>query len=352
MKLRKMICLLLALCLAVACAPALAAPTRDTQAVEVTLDEKLLSLTELMVNAVILQGFPVAPGNHGPIFEGLEQDAVPSEALAKCVLAWGIQNGILPYGGEIGETITLKSTDAKDLLNRVFTQDGYALPAELELWNQRFAAYCAYGVHIYSAEFDGTDVNVKCDVYSVKNADFRDSAENVPEDALVWEYNAQLSLRFAPDTPFGYTVNSVAFSPAYRNGDLSGWAAVENTEYEYSFNLPASLGAADETPAHRVWQSADGSVTLTLDAQEKAMPFDQAVAQYMGAHPGAKLIQERDFCRFCVFGEGSFTMVCASENLSWTYTLTLTFPAERQAEYALYAEILRNSLSVWGVSNG
>ena len=31
---------------------------------------------------------------------------------------------------------------------------------------------------------------------------------------------------------------------------------------------------------------------------------------------------------------------------------TLTFPAERQAEFTLYAEFIRNSMIVWGLSNG
>ena len=58
MNAKKLSALLLALCLALAAVPGLAAPTRDIKALEVTVDEKLTALAELAVNAAILQGKP------------------------------------------------------------------------------------------------------------------------------------------------------------------------------------------------------------------------------------------------------------------------------------------------------
>lgn len=364
MKIRKLVALCMALCLITACVPALAAPTRDAQAMEVTVEERLQSLTELVVNAAILQGMPAELGG-APRFSGLAQGAAPSDSLAACVLAWGIWSGFLPFQGttEGQETIRLNQEEAQALIGRVFTT-GYSVPALAQprtgagTWyangelNMQFASMVNYGAYIYSAEYDGSDVKVLCDVFSVKNSNFHQSAEDVAENELEWRYNAALSLRFAPETAFGYTVNAFSFSPAYQNGDLAKWKPFENTEYEYSLNLPVSLGVADAAPARRSWQSADGKVTLTVEAKAEAQSLEQAAARYLAAHPGVSLIRESEFSRFCDVEKGRVTMVVASEALSWTYTLTFTFPEERQAEYELYAEILRNSLSIWGVSNG
>lgn len=373
MKIRKLFALMLALCLALSCAPGLAAPTRDTKAVEVTMDEKLLSLTELVVNAAILQVTPAEPGKTVSI-PGLEKGETPSDLLVASVMAWGTSAGTLPYAKEITdqETVPLRVSAANSLYARVFTNGAYAFKEnqtaeeiqqvkadnKMRTWyagdelNVAYAKQCKYGAYIYSAEFDGTDVSVLCDVYAVTDAADQQSAENVPEDQLTWLYNAEISLCYNPEKAFGYTLNSFSFSPVYQDGDLSKWTETENTEYEYSLNVPSTLGVADDSAAHRVWQSADGKVSLTVEAQKGAVAYDDALSKFLVAHPGIKLLQERDFCRFSAINEGSFVMMYASEELPWTYTITFTFPAERQAEYELYAEIIRNALSIWGISNG
>ena len=40
------------------------------------------------------------------------------------------------------------------------------------------------------------------------------------------------------------------------------------------------------------------------------------------------------------------------ESDSCAYRVTLTYPSERMEEYGLYAEIMRNSFTIWGLSNG
>ena len=57
---KKTFALLLALCLLLTAVPAFAAPTRDNKAAEITVDDNLTYLTELIVNAAILQGMPAA----------------------------------------------------------------------------------------------------------------------------------------------------------------------------------------------------------------------------------------------------------------------------------------------------
>ena len=372
MNMKKAFALLLALCLLLTAVPALAAPTRDAQAMEVTVDEKVTALTSLIVNAAILQGVPLNPAT-APVLPPLVKDELPSDLLVSCALAWGIKAGLLPYNAEIGDqdTIALTAEQAEELYRQIFTNSAYAFPTvagdALEAYkdehknctwyagdtlNVALVPLCNYGVYIYSATFDGTDAVIRCDVFTAKETEVQLSADEIPEDALVWECNAVVSLRSAPDAPFGYTVNGVSVSPFYQAGDLSQWTLFENEDMEYSVNLPAILGVSDDTAAYRVWQSADGQVSLTISVVEQKTALEEAEANYKKTYPDARIIKEQEFDRFSVVQEGSFTMVTTSEEAERLYMISFTFPAEYQAEYEFYAEIIRNSLSVWGLSNG
>ncbi len=371
MNAKKLFALLLALCLALAAVPGLAAPTRDIKALEVTVDEKLTALAELAVNAAILQETPAQPGA-ARIIPALEKGETPSDLLVSCALAWGIQAGILPYDlvAVDQEILALDAARAQELYEGIFTSPAYAFRQWTEeeaetlknensrTWytgkelNTAFAPLCHYGVYIYSAESDGTDVDVQCDVFTAKMTEVQQSAEELPEEALVWQCNACISLRSAPEKPFGYTVNGISISPFYEAGDLSQWKAFENEKMEYSVNLPGILGVSDETASYRVWKTGDGQATLTISTVDEQTFLEAAAATYQTAYPQAKIIQEPEFDRFSVMQEGSYTLVTTSEEMQRLVMVTFTFPAERQAEYAFYAEIIRNSLSLWGISNG
>ncbi len=372
MNAKKLVALLLALCLALAAVSGLAAPTRDIKTLEVTVDEKLTALAELAVNAAILQETPAQPGLARTI-PSLEMNETPSDLLVSCALAWGIQAGVLPYDMETDdqELLALDAVQAQEMYRGIFTSPAYAFRqwsdeevAALKnenlyrTWytgeelNMAFAPLCQYGVYIYSAEFDGTDVDMQCDVFTTNETEIWQSAEEIPEEALVWQCGARISLRSAPEKPFGYTVNAIWVSSFYEAGDLSQWRTFENEKMEYSVNLPGILGVADDTAAHRVWQTADGKATLTIVTSDEKTAFDEAVTSYQLVYPQAKINQEPEFERFSVMQEGSYTLVTTSEEMQRLVMVTFTFPAERQAEYAFYAEIIRNSLSLWGISNG
>lgn len=371
MNVKKCFALLLALCLALAAVPGLAAPTRDIKALDVAVDEKLTALAELAVNAAILQQTPAQPGAARTI-PALETGETPSDLLVSCALAWGIQAGVLPCDMEVGDQgiLALDIVQAQELYQGIFTSPAYAFRQWTEeeaaalknensrTWytgeelNMAFAPLCHYGVYIYSAEFDGTDVDALCDVFTAKETEVWQSAEEIPEEALVWQCSARISLRSAPEKPFGYTVNGISVSPFYEAGDLSQWKEFKNEEMEYSVNLPGILGVSDATASYRVWQTGDRKATLTISTVDEQTSLEAAVATYQTAYPQAKIIQEPEFERFSVMQEGRYTLVTTSEEMQRLVMVTFTFPAERQAEYAFYAEIIRNSLSLWGISNG
>ena len=206
------------------------------------------------------------------------------------------------------------------------------------------------GAYIYDATFDGTDVLVRCDLYYTEEEG--ENVDTVPETLLTWTNHAVLSLRPAPDAEFGYTVNGISLSPCYRDGNFGDWREVANEELEYSVSIPGSLETADEAPDHLVFKNIEGDVILTIDAKEDNLAYDQAMADFLGAHPGAKVKPEPLYDAFTLTEAGEFIMVVTGDDYPWTYTVTLTFPKERQAEYAFYAEIIRNSFGVWGLSHG
>lgn len=356
MNLRRVCSLLLVLCLLLALAPAaLAAPTRDTQRAEITLEPGMKTLVELVLGAAVLQDVPC-----------LEEGQAPSPALVEGVLALGLYTLALPYAGEdIWENkASLTDEEIAGLYRMVFTTGEYARPDALvspgiSLRENGLAFDLSslsenpvIGAHIYSTVFDGSVVTLDCDLFT-SYVETAQSAEDLPEDALTWLCNARVLLTYAPETPYGYTLNGFSLSETYLNGMLYDWKAVENTEFEYSVTLPSILGLAEDAPACMVWQTADGEATLTIEVTDAAeRGYDAALESFLKDADGLEVTQMREFSCFSAVGEGVYELHLAPEEINWAYTLVFHFPAQRQAEFTLYAEFIRNSLILWGVSNG
>ncbi len=344
---KNILALALALILALSAYPALAAPTRDIQVMEVTADEKLQTLVNIACAAIPEECY----GDEACVV--LEAGDAPGADLTAQAL-WA---AVLTTR----ETTWLSGAEAQSMYRQLFSQGAFE-PAALSespfvkmtedgLEVQNITEFIASSrAYIYSAEFDGTDVLVKCDLYAceVEGAD----VDVVSEALLTWTNNAEISLRFAPETEFGYTVNSIALSPYYRDGNFGHWCEVENWDLEYSVNIPGSLEIADETTDHWMFRNIEGDVTLTIEALENNLSYDQALAQFMQAHPGREVKQERLYDAFTSMDAGEFILVVTADDYPFTYTVTLTFPKERQAEFEFYAEIIRNSFGVWGLSRG
>ena len=347
MRKQKCIALLLALCLTAVNFPALAAPARELQAFEVAADEKL----ELLVN---IAAAAIPEECYGAdACEVLKKDQAPGEALTAQAL-WAAV--LLTQ-----ETTWISDEEAKQLYQQIFTNGAYdpaaltgdpfvtAKKVGLEV-NPAVRDIAMDGAYLYAAEFDGTDVLVQCDLYYTEEEG--EDVNTVPETLLTWTNHAVLSLRPAPETEFGYTVNGISLSPCYRDGNFGDWWEVVNEELEYSVCIPGSLETADENPDHLVFKNIEGDVNLTIDAREDNLTYDQAMADFLGAHPGAQVKPEPLYDAFTLTEAGEFIMVVTADEYPWTYTVTLTFPKERQAEYTFYAEIIRNSFGVWGLSHG
>lgn len=348
MKLRKMLALLLALCLMTPAA--LAAPARDAQLEEMTIDLGMQTLLELVLGAAVISDV-----------QGMEENLAPAQPLMEGILALGLQNGAL--AAENGK-MAFTQDQAAAVYASLFTSGEYApliqsalscftLKGEEMQFDLSFlSANPMIGVHIYSTAFDGEKVEALCDLYTYYDS-YAQSAQLLPEDAMSWLCHGEITLNYAPETAFGYTVDQFALSPVYLNGRLSDWQQIENTTYEYSVNLPSILGLASDDPARMAWQTADGMAEAEIRVHtDYTASFDETLNQFMLSNPGQTVTQQREFSQFFAVGEGSYTLWIIPEGLSWAYTISLSFPAERQAEFALYAEFIRNSMIVWGLSNG
>ena len=350
MKGKKIIALALALVLTLTAIPALAAPTRDIQAMEATADDKLQTLVNIACEAIPEECYGL---DSACIV--LEKDQAPNAYLTQQAL-WA---AVLLTR----ETTWISDEEANLLYRQIFTSGDYdaaaiagndllftaAKDGGLEIKPDVRDIGCS-GAYVYDVTFDGTDALVQCDLYlcEVEWADVNE----VSEALLTWTNHAELSLRFSPETEFGWTLNSIALSPSYRDGNFGDWWEVENWELEYSVNVPGSLELTDEATDHWVFKNTEGDVSLTIEAKKDNLSYDQALAAFMQAYPGRKVTQERLYDAFTSMEAGEFIMVVTADEYPITYTITLTFPKDRQAEYAFYAEIIRNSFGVWGLSNG
>ena len=356
---------ILALCVCLSLASAQAAPARDMRQADVEIDPGMRMLAETVLGAAVFTGV-----------QGLEENMAPAPSLAEAAFALGLYNLSLPHdGGDLMDSqAVLPGEEARAMYALLFCTGEYALPAQAsvagvtvsdgQLVFDLTALQTApmVGVHIYSARLEeapGQDadteqgtVELAADLYSYYG-DFSTDALDVPEDALTWLCNAEIALEKAPDTAYGYRVKRFALSDQYEDGMLSDWNTVENAVCEYSVNLPSILGLAEDDPAHMVWQTADGSATLRIDTESvDGRTADQVLSAFEAAHPGREIVRQEEFCCYDSTGEGDWQLWVISGDLDMLYHVSMQFPAERQAEYTLYSEFIRNSMIAWGISNG
>lgn len=352
MKLTRLLAMLLALCLSIP--SAFAAPVRDPQLEEMTIDLGLQTLVEWVAGAAVLSDVA-----------GMEEALPPHQALVEGMLSLGVYNGILPARGEEkNRQVILPLDEIASHYDQIFTSGQYAAPKEalfpglsyeaggLKMDLSAHVSNPRIGAYIYSTAFDGETVHVKCDLYSYYE-DYAISAENLPENGMTWLCHGEFFLHYAPEMTFGYTLDGFALSPVYLDGQLFAWQDVENTTYEYSVRLPAIFGLANDTADYMAWQTADGEAEMTIRVHaDYQKSYDDTLSDFLLSNPGQTVTEQREFSQFFAVGEGAYTLWIIPESMNWAYSISLSFPAQRQAEFTLYAEFIRNSMMIWGLSNG
>lgn len=196
-------------------------------------------------------------------------------------------------------------------------------------------------VYVYTAAFDGEYAAVYGDVYTADG----------PDELGAYLHHCKLTLKYEPENEFGFSVVSCDhLSPEYRAGDVMQWGMVDNEVYGYSFSLPTGFEEVDPSTQHMVWQAAEGE-TLTVLSYENP-GYLSALEAYLNDPTGEVLVQNEDFGHFYTYGEDFFELYVVVEGMEYAYTVRMEFPAERQGEYLLYGEMIRNSFMVWGGAVG
>lgn len=196
-------------------------------------------------------------------------------------------------------------------------------------------------VYVYTASFNGETATVYGDVYAGEAGD----------EAAVYLHHCKLTLQYDEENEFGFTVVSCdELSPEYRCGDVMQWETVDNEIFGYSFSLPAGFQEVDGTPQNMMWQIAEGEV-LTVLAYENP-GYLGALEAYMNDPTGEILVENEMFGHFYTYGDTFFELYIAADGMEYAYTLRLEFPEERQGEYLLYGEMIRNSFMIWGGAVG
>jgi len=358
---KRLLTALLALTMCVSfCFAAQAAPARDMQLMQVEIDPGMRLLTETVLGAAVFTDV-----------RGLEENLAPVPALAEASLALGLFNLSLPREGEDvpGGTASVSAGEARALYALLFAAGEYTLPEagsvsgvtvqgdQMVIDFKALQESPMIGAHIYSValtgdENDGEGADLKADLFAYYG-DFSTDAQDLPEDALTWLCNAEISLVRSPDTAYGWRVKSFALSENYEDGALSDWQTAENDQAEYSVNIPSIMGVASDDPMHLLWQTADGSASIRIDVEALAgMDAQQVLSAFRSANPGREIVEQPEFSVYSSLGEGDYQLWVIDGGVENMYHLTMQFPPQRQAEYALYSEFIRNSMIVWGISNG
>ena len=365
---KRLCCLLLiaVFCLTSFACTALAAPSRDIVRADRDIDPGMRMLLETVLGAAVYTGV-----------SGVEENMTPPAALIEEAFALGLFSLSLPHDGQdvMQNTPHLSGGEMQKLYSLLFASGAYALPEQasaegitrdgdgLTFDLTGFDHVPRVGVHVYSVavnegpEDDGMDTEVEqvelladlCTYYGDSGSDVTE----LPEEELTWLCHGEIVVDTAPDTAYGYRIRHFALSAPYEDGMTSEWQEIENTVCEYSVNLPSIFGLAQEDPAHMIWQTSDGSAEVRIDVEStQGQKADALLAQWLQTHGNREIVNRSEFDFYYSMGEGVFDLWQIHEDLPEYYHLTMVFPEERQDEYGLYSEFIRNSLVAWRISNG
>lgn len=343
--------LMLAVCLIFASAAALAAPVRDKQTMGITVDTRFEELISLYAGAAILRNVP-----------SLKAGETPPQALVEGALLVGLESAVLPRSsGSSGSTDSLGLDTLKRFYSALFMTGEYtpiASPScpcitrgdndSLSFDYSSLSEDMMAGAYIYAAQKTADGVVVTADVYTAPRF-FGRVAETIPEDCLTWETTMTLTLKKDDSSSLGYRLVSYETTPGYLDGALSEWQTVTGAA-GYTATLPSIFQKTGEGQ----YQTADGSARLSVQAQADARSekLDYYLSRFQSANPGAALTVEADLGYFTGVTATSYTLCVALEGNGQVYTITLQYPAERAAEFLLYAEIIRNSFGGEGLAVG
>lgn len=202
------------------------------------------------------------------------------------------------------------------------------------------------GAYVYSCVEDGGCYVLECDVY------LEDGSDSLPEmaadEALTWLCDATICIK---RDGAGYALVSCEVGDYYA---AQAFEVVENLDDGYAIMLPDVYAANDADVYDYSYYEEDGTfvsgVTYRAEGAAGVSLQDYATALAGESESDMLITLREDLQLITAETAGMYVIVYAAGDMF--YSLTLTYPEEREAEFTLYAEFLRNSFVVFSYSNG
>lgn len=202
------------------------------------------------------------------------------------------------------------------------------------------------GAYVYSCVEDGGCYVLECDVY------LEDGSDSLPEmaadEALTWLCDATICLK---REGAGYALVSCDVGDYYA---AQTFQVMENPEDGYAVMLPDVYAVNDADVYDYSYYEEDGSFVSGITYRAEAaggLSMQEYANALSGESEGDMVVTLREELSLITAEDaGMYVIVYAAGDMF--YSLTLTYPETREAEFTLYAEFLRNSFVVFSHSNG
>jgi hypothetical protein len=202
------------------------------------------------------------------------------------------------------------------------------------------------GAYVYSCVEDGGCYVLECDVYLEDGSD--SLPENAAEEALTWLCDATV---FVSRDGAGYKLVSCEVGDYYA---AQAFEMVENYDDGYSLILPDVYTANANDAYDYSYYEEDGTFVsgITYRAEDAGkLSLQQYAEALSGESEGDMFVTVREELGLITAeAAGMYVIVYAADGMF--YSLTITYPEARTAEFTLYAEFLRNSFVIFSLSNG
>lgn len=202
------------------------------------------------------------------------------------------------------------------------------------------------GAYVYSCVEDGGCYVLECDVYLEEGSD--SLPEMASNESLTWLCDATVCLKRSGS---GYELVSCDIGNYYA---AQAFIMAEDPTGGYSVMLPDVYIRTDADVYDYSYYEEDGSfisgITYRAESTGGQSLQDYATA-LSGESEGDMVVTVREeLSLITAEAAGMYLIVYGADDMF--YSLTLTYPEAREAEFTLYAEFLRNSFVVFSHSNG
>ncbi len=200
------------------------------------------------------------------------------------------------------------------------------------------------GAAVYSCVEDGGCYVAECDVYAEDGGD--SLPQYAPDAAITWLCDATVCFRRAGD---GYELVSCD------TGDYYAFGGMQTVEADgYTVSLPDLYARRDGDMYDYSYYAADGAfvsgIRYRTEAAEGRSRADYA-RSLAGGEGESMLVNDLSGINMTTVQDtGMYVIVYGGEDAF--HSLVVTYPEEREAEFTLYCEFIRNSFVVDGEVNG